>query len=40
VFGFDENDLMTGERVYAARPTADQIAGLVTTTGQPAESIR
>ena len=40
VFGFDENDLMTGERVYAARPTADQIAGRVTTTGQPAESAR
>lgn len=36
VFCFDENDLMTGERVYAARPTADQIAGRVTTTGQPA----
>ncbi|OBF91799.1 hypothetical protein A5791_14910 [Mycobacterium sp. 852002-51163_SCH5372311] len=27
VFGFDENDLMTGEKVYAARPTADQLAG-------------
>jgi ketosteroid isomerase-like protein len=27
VFGFDENDLMTVERVYATRPTADQIAG-------------
>jgi hypothetical protein len=40
VFGFDANDLMTGERVYAARPTADQIAGRVTTTGQPAESTR
>jgi hypothetical protein len=40
VFGFDENDLMTGERVYAARPTADQIAGRVTTTGQPAEPTR
>jgi hypothetical protein len=40
VFGFDDDDLMTGERVYAARPTADQIAGRVTTTGQPAESAR
>jgi hypothetical protein len=40
VFGFDEDDLMTGERVYAARPTADQIAGRVTTTGRPAESAR
>ena len=40
VFGFDENDLMTGERVYAARPTADQIAGRVTTAGQPAGSAR
>ena len=40
VFGFDDNDLMTGERVYAARPTADQIAGRVTTTGQPAEFTR
>jgi hypothetical protein len=40
VFGFDENDLMTGERVYAARPTADQVAGRVTTTGQPVEPAR
>jgi hypothetical protein len=36
VFGFDENDLMTGERVYASRPTTDEIAGRVTTAGQRA----
>ncbi len=38
VFGFDDDDLMTAERVYAARPTADQIAGRVTTAGRPVES--
>lgn len=27
VFGFDEDDLITGERVYVQAPTADQIAG-------------
>jgi ketosteroid isomerase-like protein len=27
VFDFDENDLMTGEKVYAARPTPEQLAG-------------
>lgn len=40
IFGFDENDLITGERVYTGRPTADQIAGRVATTGQPVESGR
>ncbi|AYE94724.1 hypothetical protein C0J29_07985 [Mycobacterium paragordonae] len=27
VFGFDESDLITGERVFVQPPTADQIAG-------------
>ncbi|MDP7703455.1 MULTISPECIES: hypothetical protein [unclassified Mycobacterium] len=27
VFGFDESDLITGERVFAQPPTADQLAG-------------
>jgi hypothetical protein len=39
VFGFGDDDLMTAERVYAARPTADQIAGRVTTAGQPVEPV-
>ena len=33
---FDDDDLMTNERVYTAAPTAQQIAGLVTTDGKPA----
>ncbi len=36
VFTFDDDDLMTNERVYTAAPTAQQIAGLVTTDGKPA----
>ena len=35
VFTFDDDDLMTAERVYAQRPTADQIAGRVDTAGRP-----
>jgi len=27
VFGFDESDLITGERVFVAPPTAEQLAG-------------
>ena len=34
VFGFDDNDLMTNERVYTQAPTADQIAGRVTPDGR------
>ena len=34
IFGFDEADLITGERVYAQPPTADQIAGRVNTLGE------
>lgn len=33
-FDFDDADLMVSERVYVKRPTADQIAGLVTTDGR------
>jgi len=33
VYDFDDRDLMTNERVYAARPTADQIDGRVRTDG-------
>lgn len=35
IFDFDDGDLMTNERVYADRPTLDQIAGRVTTAGRP-----
>ena len=38
VFDFDDDDLMTNERVYTERPTADQIAGRVTTDGRTAPS--
>ena len=31
---FDDDDLMTGERVFTARPTVDQIEGRVTTDGR------
>lgn len=34
IFGFDEADMITGERVYALAPTADQVAGRVNTLGQ------
>jgi SnoaL-like domain len=36
LYDVDGDDLMTSERVYAAAPTADQIAGRVTTDGRPA----
>jgi hypothetical protein len=35
VFAFDDDDLMTGERVFTARPTVDQIEGRVTPDGRP-----
>ena len=34
LFSFDADDLMTNERVYMQAPTADQIAGRVTTDGR------
>lgn len=34
VYDFDDEDLMTNERVYASEPTADQIDGRVTTDGR------
>lgn len=34
LYDFDDDDLMTNERVYADRPTLDQIAGRVTTDGR------
>jgi hypothetical protein len=37
LYDFDGDDLMTNERVYTERPTADQIAGRVTTDGRPAD---
>lgn len=38
LFGFDDDDLITGERVYPQPPTADQIAGRVNTLGQQLHS--
>ena len=35
LFRFDDEDLMTNERVYREAPTADQIAGRVATDGRP-----
>lgn len=37
VYTFDDDDLMTNERVYTELPTEDQIAGRVTPDGRPAE---
>jgi len=34
LYDFDSADLMTNERVYADRPTQDQISGRVTTDGR------
>ncbi|HTO06263.1 MAG TPA: nuclear transport factor 2 family protein [Myxococcota bacterium] len=34
VYDFDDDDLMTNERVYGQAPTPDQIAGRVTPDGQ------
>jgi ketosteroid isomerase-like protein len=34
VYDFDDDDLMTNERVYVRRPTVDQIEGRVTTDGR------
>ena len=36
VYTFDDDDLMTNERVYTAPPTDDQLAGRITTDGKPA----
>jgi hypothetical protein len=38
LYDFDDADLMTNERVYADRPTDDQVAGRVTTDGRAADS--
>jgi ketosteroid isomerase-like protein len=38
LYDFDDDDLMTNERVYTERPTADQVAGRVTTDGRAASS--
>jgi ketosteroid isomerase-like protein len=35
VFAFDDDDLMTSERVFIAAPTVDQIKGRVTPDGKP-----
>jgi ketosteroid isomerase-like protein len=37
VYDFDDEDLMTNERVYASEPTVDQIDGRVTTDGRRAD---
>ena len=37
VFAFDDDNLMTSERVFAMTPTVDQIEGRVTTDGRPVE---
>ena len=34
LYDFDDDDLMTNERVYIDRPTVDQIEGRVTTDGR------
>ena len=36
LYDFDDDDLMTNERVYVERPTEDQVAGRVTTDGRTA----
>jgi ketosteroid isomerase-like protein len=40
VFAFDDDDLMTAERVYTAAPTADQIEGRVAPDGKPVRTPR
>ena len=35
LFGFDDDDLMTCERVYRQAPTPEQVAGTVATDGRP-----
>jgi ketosteroid isomerase-like protein len=35
IYDFDDDDLMTNERVYARAPTPDQIEGRVTPDGRP-----
>jgi SnoaL-like domain len=37
LYDFDDDDLMTNERVYVDRPTVDQIEGRVTPDGRPAD---
>lgn len=36
-FSFDDDDLMTSERVFMAPPTVDQIEGRITPDGRPAD---
>lgn len=36
LFTFDDQDLMTNERVYLSPPTPDQLTGRVTPDGRPA----
>jgi hypothetical protein len=38
VYDFDDEDLMTNERVYVAPPSDAQVAGRITTAGVPADS--
>ena len=38
LYDFDDDDLMINERVYADRPTVDQIAGRVTSDGRPVDA--
>jgi hypothetical protein len=38
VYDFDGHDLMTNERVYSTRPSADQIDGRVTTDGRAVDA--
>jgi ketosteroid isomerase-like protein len=38
LYDFDDDDLMTNERVYADRPTVAQIEGRVTTDGRPVDA--
>jgi hypothetical protein len=35
VFTFDDDDLMTSERVFTTTPSVDQIEGRVSTDGRP-----
>jgi len=37
IYDFDDADLITNERVYRQRPTADQVDGRVTTDGRRAD---
>ena len=37
IYDFDDDDLITNERVYTTCPTNDQIAGRITTDGRTAD---